>query len=64
MPKRRLDVVHERERVFAGRSNLLTNVRMGRRWRRQTSYSFRVCDSTPFAASITITTLSAAMRAL
>ena len=28
----------------AGRSNLLTNVRIGSRWRRHTSNSFRVCD--------------------
>jgi len=39
----------------AGRSNLLTKVRIGSRWRRQTSNSLRVCPSTPFAASITMT---------
>ncbi len=38
-------------------------VRIGRRWRRQTSNSLRVCSSTPLAASITITTLSAAISA-
>jgi hypothetical protein len=38
------------------------NVKIGSRWRRLTSNSLRVCSSTPFAASITITTLSAAIR--
>ena len=47
----------------AGRSSLLTKVRIGSRCRRQTSNSLRVCSSTPFAASMTMTTLSAAISA-
>ena len=44
------------------RSSLLINVKMGR-WRRwHTQNSFFVWGSTPFAASISMTALSAAMR--
>mmetsp|Transcript_2719 Transcript_2719/g.10402 ORF Transcript_2719/g.10402 Transcript_2719/m.10402 type:complete len:338 (-) Transcript_2719:513-1526(-) len=44
-----------------GRSILLQNVKMGNPFNRQTSKSFRVCGSNPFAESISITALSAAV---
>ena len=40
---------------------LLQNVKMGNPFNRQTSKSFRVCGSNPFAESISITALSAAV---
>mmetsp|Transcript_9499 Transcript_9499/g.24016 ORF Transcript_9499/g.24016 Transcript_9499/m.24016 type:complete len:300 (+) Transcript_9499:782-1681(+) len=48
--------------VSASRSSLLTKVKMGRRRKRATSKSFRVCGSRPFAASTSMTALSAAAR--
>ena len=43
------------------RSILLMNVKMGILRRAQTLKSLRVCGSTPFAPSMTMTALSAAM---
>ena len=46
----------------AGRSILFRKVKTGKRRRRHTSNNLRVCGSTPFAASSTMTALSAAIR--
>ena len=46
---------------FAGRSILLTNVKIGIPRIRQISNSFSVCDSMPFAASMTMITESTAI---
>jgi hypothetical protein len=47
---------------LVGRSHLFMKVKIGMPRRRQTSKSLRVWVSTPFAASITISTASTAVR--